>query len=149
MTFCPNCGSRVTGRFCPNCGSDIGVGASPGYVPPAPIGAAGLTDNVASALCYLLWFVTGIVFLVLPPYNQNRTIRFHAWQSIFTFAAVVAIEIIADMLFSILHLWTIGGFLSTLFRLAVFIGWLYLMYSAFNRRKILLPVVGPLAEKQK
>ena len=42
-----------------------------------------MTDNMAGALCYLFGFITGILFLVLAPYNQNRDIRFHAFQSIF------------------------------------------------------------------
>ena len=34
--------------------------------------AAGLEENVACALCYALGLLTGIVFLVLAPYNQNK-----------------------------------------------------------------------------
>jgi uncharacterized membrane protein len=30
-----------------------------------------MADNVASALCYVLGLITGIIFLVLPPYNKN------------------------------------------------------------------------------
>ena len=62
-----------------------------GYAPPPPGGfapqSAGLTDNMAAALCYLLGVLTGILFLVLAPYNQNRAIRFHAFQSIFFWVA--------------------------------------------------------------
>src|SRR5579872_6213198 len=96
MAFCPNCGSQVSGRFCPNCGTDVGAGPSsapppPGagaYVPPTPppgsiARAPGLADNVASTLTYVLGFITGIIFLIISPYNRNRTVRFHAFQSIF------------------------------------------------------------------
>jgi uncharacterized membrane protein len=31
-----------------------------------------MQDNVASALCYVLGLVTGIIFLVMAPYSQNR-----------------------------------------------------------------------------
>ncbi len=62
--------------------------------PPAPVSAPGLTENVASALCYALGWITGIVFLVLAPYNQNRTVRFHAWQSIFFFGAATILSIV-------------------------------------------------------
>ena len=40
------------------------------------------------------------------------------------------------------------GPLSLLVGLGLFCIWLYLMYSAFNNKKIVLPVIGPLAEKQ-
>ena len=95
----PKFGSQVEGRFCAKCGAAVGAGpASPpppqsppltSYPPPVPPpGAAGMTDNAASALCYALGIITGVLFLVLPPYNQNRTVRFHAFQSIFLFVAL-------------------------------------------------------------
>lgn len=51
----------------------------------------GLTDNAAGALAYVT-FVPAIVFLVLPPYNTNPYVRFHAWQSIFLTATALVIS---------------------------------------------------------
>ena len=147
MAFCPNCGAQASGRFCPNCGTAFS--GAPSGPSPANFEAAGLTDNVASALCYLFGFITGIIFLLVGPYNRNRTIRFHAFQSIFTFAALVVIEIVLDIaLFSALHLWILGGAFFTLFRVLCLVLWIYLMYNAYNGRKLKLPFVGDLAEKQ-
>jgi hypothetical protein len=73
MAFCASCGAPVDGHFCAKCGAAAS----------APAAFVGLTDNVAGALCYLLGIITGIVFLLISPYNQNRTIRFHAFQSIY------------------------------------------------------------------
>lgn len=159
MAFCPNCGTQVTGRFCPNCGLDTssaapGAGVPPraDYVPPAaPIAAPGLTENVASALCYLLGFITGIIFLVLSPYNRNRTVRFHAFQSIFLSVGLLIADIILGIVSGVL--WAVHGgllvmLLWRLYQLATVIGWLYLMYMAYSNRKIVVPIVGPLAEKQ-
>jgi uncharacterized membrane protein len=145
MAFCPNCGTQVSGAFCPNCGMQVGAGAS---VPPASqISARGLTENVASALCYLPLPVIGlvicIIFLVIAPYNQNKTVRFHAFQSIFAHIAIIILWIAISMLSG-----GIGLFLSPLFGLCVLALWLYLMYSAFTNRKVKLPIVGDLAEKQ-
>jgi uncharacterized membrane protein len=162
MAFCPNCGTQVSGRFCPNCGLDVAAGApgtgtgaaSSGSVPPgAPtaLNAPGLTQNTASALCYLLGFVTGIIFLVLSPYNKDRTIRFHAFQSIFLSVGVFVLDIVLEILSSILYAAHAGGLvrlLWLLYELGTFAGWLFLMYTAYNNRKIVVPVVGPLAEKQ-
>jgi len=149
MAFCPNCGTETSGKFCPNCGSAVagaGGGPNPAYVPPgspAGVQASGLTDNVASALCYLLGLVTGIIFLVLAPYNQNRTVRFHAFQSIFGHLAIIVIWVllaIATHGFSVM--------IFPLFSILIFILWLYMMYTAYNGRKVKLPIVGDLAEKQ-
>jgi uncharacterized membrane protein len=38
--------------------------------------------------------------------------------------------------------------LSLLLCLGLFCTWLYLMYSAYSNKKIVLPIIGPLAEKQ-
>lgn len=160
MAFCPNCGGQVNGRFCPNCGSDVGAAAAAGssgvgYAPPppaaTPIAAPGLTDNVAGALCYLFGFITGIIFLVISPYNRNRLVRFHAFQSIFASVGLIVLEIVLGI-FSVvlgsLHMWALMGVFWMVFRLAVFVGWLYLMWATYQNKKIVLPAVGPLAEKQ-
>ncbi len=108
---------------------------------------------MACALCYLLGLLTGILFLVLEPYNKNRLIRFHAFQSIFLniawIAVFIALAIIGIVLLPIPFL---GPMLSIIlhlgFSLGVFILWLMLMYKAYNRERWVLPVIGPLAEKQ-
>ena len=160
MAFCPNCGSQVEGRFCAKCGTPIAAeapGATPGAVPPpaAPIvsAQAGMTDNVASALCYLVTVLTGILFLVLEPYNRNKTIRFHAFQSIFFFAAWIAIWIVVSILSMTLGTlpvigWIFGALLYMVVGLGFFVVWIMLMYKAYNNEKLVLPVIGPLAEKQ-
>lgn len=163
MAFCPNCGAQVTGQYCPNCGTAVaggapgagptpGAGPSTGYVPPAaPIAAGGLAVNVASALCYLFGFVTGIIFLVVAPYNQNKTIRFHAYQSIFASIGVIVVSVILGILTAMLFvggMWWTGVLLHRIWDLLVFIGWLYMMYTAYNNRQVKLPVVGDLAAKQ-
>ena len=115
--------------------------------------AAGLDENVASALCYLVGVLTGILFLVIEPYSRNRTIRFHAFQSIFAWLASVVIGMALSM-FSYLVValpfigWMIYILLWTAYSLGVLALWLFLMYKAYNKERFVLPVVGPLAEKQ-
>jgi uncharacterized membrane protein len=41
-----------------------------------------MEDNVAGALCYLVGFITGVLFLALEPYSKRPFVRFHAFQSI-------------------------------------------------------------------
>lgn len=163
MAFCASCGTEVSGRFCQKCGASVAgatPGANPGPNPSAPPGAqtlppasAGMTDNLAGALCYLFGFITGILFLVLAPYNQNRTIRFHAFQSIFLNIAWVAIWIVVSIISAAFHaIPVIGFFVSAVLSFVVGIGflivWLYMMFKTYNGEKVVLPVVGPMAEKQ-
>ena len=178
MAFCSNWGAEVQGRFCAKCGTPA-PGSTPssssgpppetpgGYTapppPPPPFTAApppaaspqaaGLDENMACALCYLLGLLTGILFLVLEPYNKNRLIRFHAFQSIFLniawIAVFIALSIVSMVLLPIPFL---GAMLSIILHLGaslgLFILWLMLMYKAYNRERWVLPVIGPLAEKQ-
>lgn len=152
MAFCPNCGSQVSGTFCQNCGTPVTGGTAPAgagaaYVPPAaPAAASGLTENVASALCYLFGLVTGIIFLLIAPYNQNKTVRFHAFQSIFLHVAFIVLWILLGFMGILTH--GLGFFLYPLLGLAAIIVWLYMMYSAYNGKKVKLPVIGDLADKQ-
>mgnify|MGYP003565794396 CR=1 FL=1 len=46
----------------------------------------GLEAHIAGLLCYLGFWVTGIIFLVLE--QQDRSVRFHAVQSIMVFGAL-------------------------------------------------------------
>jgi uncharacterized membrane protein len=173
MAFCSNCGTEGQGRFCAKCGSPIDAAAAapppPGAPPPPPqsysqqqgyaappqagVQAGGLTDNMACALCYVLGLLTGVLFLVLAPYNQNRLIRFHAFQSIFVHLAMIATMIALVVLTGILHLIPFVGVMISfvlypLVGLGFFALWLVLMYKAYNNERWVLPVIGPLAEKQ-
>ncbi len=109
--------------------------------------ASGLADNVAGALCYSLGLITGILFLVLEPYSRNRNIRFHAFQSIFFSIASIIIWYAA---FQILFMSFGFGFffITMLIRLAFFILWIFIILKTYQGQKIMLPVIGPLAEKQ-
>jgi uncharacterized membrane protein len=128
----------------------------PSYSAPPP-GAApqagGLTDNMAAALCYVLGLLTGILFLVLAPYNQNRLIRFHAFQSIFLHLGMIAVMIGLMVLTGILRLIPFLGVMLSfvlypIVGLCFFVLWLVMMYKAYNGERWVLPVVGALAEKQ-
>jgi len=117
-------------------------GAAPG------VAAAGMTDNAASALCYVLGLITGILFLVLAPYNQNKTIRFHAFQSIFMSVACILFSMVFNtIIFSGLHMFSLL-FLSPLISLAFFVLWIYMIITAYQGKTVVLPVIGPIAQKQ-
>ena len=153
MAFCPSCGNQVDGRFCAKCGTAVDAqaagGAASSAAPagvPATTQAAGLTDNVASALCYALGFITGILFLVLEPYSRNRKIRFHAFQSIFLNVACIVIWYV--WVFISMASGSFLFFVSPLISLALFILWVFMMFKAYQDQKVVLPIIGPLAEKQ-
>ena len=159
MAYCPSCGSAVEGKFCPKCGTAVGGPPpnppNPGYTPgPAPAATTGgMADNMAGALCYLVGFITGIIFLVLEPYNKHPFVKFHAWQSIlfcvawFIFSLLLNIVMI-PLALGMHGLWLLFAFVRMVIGLGGFLLWLFLMYKAYNNEKFMLPIVGPIAEKQ-
>ncbi|HEY1185802.1 MAG TPA: hypothetical protein VGE89_16535 [Bryobacteraceae bacterium] len=147
MPFCASCGTQVEGAFCPKCGAPVGTGAAPPPSGAPPVAsAAPMADNAASALCYLL--IPAIVFLVIAPYNQNKTVRFNAFQSIFLFVAMVVCSIALGIVLGILHMWFIGFGIHSLYSLACFVLWVYLLITTFQGKTTVLPLIGPLAQQQ-
>ena len=48
--------------------------------------STGLAENVAGLLCYVLGWVSGLVFILIE--KENRFVRFHAIQSIYVFGVI-------------------------------------------------------------
>jgi uncharacterized membrane protein len=166
MAFCKNCGTPVEGAFCPKCGTPAAAPAAGGVTPPPPAPqsyaqapmaaapvAAGASDNLMGALAYLFGFITGILFLVIAPYNQSKFVRFHAFQSIFLSIAWVAVFIALNILSAILTsilgiLGLLMGLVGMVVGLGFFILWIMLMVKAYQNQRWELPIIGALAAKQ-
>ncbi len=133
MAVCPSCGGAMDGATCSRC-------AMPESQQPA---RPTIDDNIASALCYLLLGVTGVLLLYLEPYNHNRRVRFHAFQSIFLNLAIIVFWVGFSFVGKGLAL-----LISPLFLLACLVLWLVLIWAAWQNERLVLPVIGPMAEKQ-
>jgi uncharacterized membrane protein len=149
MAFCPSCGTEVGGQFCPKCGTSVTGGAP--LSPPASVSSSGMATNLASALCYFP--IVAIVFLLIEPYNKDRTVRFHAWQSIAVAVVLIVVRIALSIVFNMFMSFSYGlgallGMLLMLFGLGELILFIFLAVKAYNNQRIVLPIVGPWAEKQ-
>jgi uncharacterized membrane protein len=102
-----------------------------------------LEENVAGALCYVLGWVTGIIFYIME--KENKTVRFHAVQSIIVFLPLMIIVGIFQVI--LLFIPFIGWAISGLISLLMLILWLVLMFKAYQGEKFKLPVIGDIAEK--
>src|SRR5262249_48938715 len=126
-SFCPRCGKAVEGR--PQEPRARALSATPGsgeYFPPAetaePAPAISLPDRLAGALCYVT-FVPAVVFIFLKHYRGHREfVRFHAFQSLLFWAAVVALLFVGLLGSTLGHLFT-WFLLGVLVMLAMFFIW--------------------------
>lgn len=107
----------------------------------------GLDENVEGALCYVLGFITGIIFFIME--KDNKFVKFHAVQSIATFVPLMILgwAISSVMFISYSTMW-LGGMLTSLIFLVELILWLVLIMKAYQGEKFKLPIVGDIAEKQ-
>ena len=152
MAFCAKCGSSVDDgvAFCPKCGAPTAVAAGAPPAPPPPgyaaAPAAGLAENVAALLSYVLGWLTGIIFLVI---DKRPFVRFHAAQSIVVFGALTILRILLSFFFlggysfGLFWLWSM---VSVLVTLLFFVAWIVLMVMAYQGKKFEVPIAAGIAK---
>ncbi|MCK4402855.1 MAG: zinc-ribbon domain-containing protein [Dehalococcoidia bacterium] len=134
--FCPKCGAENPegAKFCSKCGAELGVSAKPSET------SIGLSANVAGLLCYVLGWISGIVFLVIE--KRNKFVKFHAWQSIMTFGVLTVARLVLGWIpiIGLVFDWIIG--------ILGLVLWIVLMIQAGTGKMWKLPWVGNWAERQ-
>lgn len=102
--------------------------------------------NLVAALSYLIFFITGIVILLVE--KEDKFVRFHAMQSTLIFLGLMFINIILN---KILQPIDFLGFVSTILSTVIFIIfvtiWAVSMYKAYQGQVFKWPIVGNIAEK--
>ena len=101
--------------------------------------STGMQENVAGLLCYLLGWITGLIFLLIE--KESKFVRFHAIQSIVVFGAYTVLSIILRLIP------VIGWILGIILGIVAFIIWIIMMVKAYQGLKYKLPVSGDIAEK--
>jgi uncharacterized membrane protein len=145
MAFCKACGTELGGAaFCPKCGASQTASAVP--MAPAPAASSeGLAENVAGLLCYVLGWLTGIIFILI---DKRPFVRFHAAQSIVVFGALMLLRIGFGIVMGI------GGFVgfglwalvSMVLGLLTVILWIFLMIKAYQHELFRVPIAAPIAD---
>ncbi len=102
--------------------------------------STGLEENVAGLLCYVLGWISGLVFILIE--KENKFVRFHAMQSIVVFGVLTVASIILN--------WIpfIGWVLGILISILALVLWIVLMIKAYQGTKYKVPWAGNFAEKQ-
>ena len=158
MPNCNRCGTEndASAQFCKQCGTPL---TAPGYPPPPPPQGqaypppppppdygqqanSGMQQNVAALLCYVLGWITGLIFLFI---DKRPFVRFHAMQSLLVFGGIHVLHILLSFLFPVLHLWAFLFAISSLISLVSLVLWILLMVKAYQNEWYKVPVVGDIA----
>lgn len=89
----------------------------------------GIPERWERVLCYALFWVTGLIFLLIE--QRNQTVRRHAMQSLVVFGGLSILTTVFGILS---HIWVIGlifGLLAGVLGTVGFVLWIVLMIMAF------------------
>lgn len=100
---------------------------------------SGLDPKIAALIAYLLGIVGGIILLLIE--KENKSTKFHAWQSIFLSLASIVVG-------TVLAITIVGIILLPLVYLGVIVLSIMAVVKAFNGEDWEMPVIGKLAKDQ-
>jgi uncharacterized membrane protein len=109
----------------------------------------GMAENIAGLLCYVLGWLTGIIFLLI---DKRPFVRFHAAQSIVVFGGLTIIRIILGTAFGIGSLfggfgsWSLGFLLFEIVNLVMLVLWILLMIKAYQGERYRVPFAADKAD---
>ncbi len=108
--------------------------------------STGLSENIAGLLCYVLGWVSGVIFLLID--RDNKYVRFHAIQSIVTFGSINVVVVALSIISVIPLIGVVFGFVNWLLGIVAFILWVVLMVKAGQGTKYKLPWAGDFAAQR-
>jgi uncharacterized membrane protein len=150
MPHCTKCGAMVADNagFCPSCGA-AQAGTS-GVASSSAMTQTGMKENVAGLLCYVLGWVTGLIFFFI---DKRSFVQFHAKQSIVLFGGLSVLRIILGLFLGVSFMGGgLGGFslavaLFDLLYLASVVLWIICMVKAYQGERFRVPIVADFAEQ--
>jgi|SRR5580700_2942835 uncharacterized membrane protein len=150
MPHCTKCGAAVADNagFCPNCGAAL-AGAG-GVATSNAMTQTGMKENVAGLLCYVLGWVTGLIFFII---DKRPFVQFHAKQSIVTFGGLSILRILLGIFLGVSFVTGAPGGFSVavaLFDLLYLVGvilWIICMIKAYQGERFRVLVAADLADK--
>ena len=145
LMFCSKCGEENNdgSNFCKKCGAALNPPGAGDRL--SDESATGLEPNVAGFLCYGIWWITGIVFLLVE--KEDQFVRFHAMQSIVIFGAIHAVIIALSVFGFIPFVGIVFRILMAVLGLASLGLWVFLMLKAYQGERYKLPYAGEFAER--
>jgi uncharacterized membrane protein len=112
--------------------------------------STGVEPRLASLLCYSVWWLSGLVFLLIE--REHRGVRFHAAQAVLLFGAVSAMLVALGAASVLAFVVSASGYralqaLSNLIWLGAAAVWLVLMLRAWRGETWRVPIVAAFADR--
>lgn len=157
MAFCTNCGNAVspTEKYCGKCGQQQVPAGQAAPPPPPPRGNREFLSNIdsrtASILCYIpvVGWIPSVAVLAAPRFQQDKLVRFHAFQGLYLFVVWLIVDWVVDPFLSF------GGapgfhemrIVKSLLKASVFVAWIFMLVKTSQNELFHLPIVGELADR--
>lgn len=153
-------------RFCAQCGAAFGLTASDGELSeyeemrrtlgltgsqarpeagPMPETGTGMSPRWAGALCYVLGWITGLIFSGYK--RESAFVQFHAWQSVMVFG-VLDVVTLTSLIMWIAGVDLLGAVFFVLLFLVRPVLWIILIIQAATGRMWKVPGAGKWAERR-
>ena len=101
--------------------------------------STGMDENVAGLLCYVLGWISGLVFILIE--QESKFVRYHAMQSIYIFGTITVVALVLGWIP------VIGTVVATIVWLIGLALWIFLMIRAYQGKQPKVLWAGDLAEK--
>lgn len=147
MPFCTNCGNQVGGTdvFCARCGGR--------QTPGAPAGSqdflTGVSPQTASILAYVpfVGWVFAIIALAASKFQDDRIVRFHAFQGVYLFVVWLLVDWVVGPMFGYIPSPHPARAVRALVKFSILITWIFMMVKTSQQQMYRLPIIGELAER--
>jgi uncharacterized membrane protein len=124
-------------------------GYQPGYQQPAA--SSGIDKKTGAFLSYLLWWITGLIFLFVG--KNDPDVKYHGAQSLVFFGGVSVINFVLNVIAGFSHALFFLGWIAGLIWLFAAVMWVVCLYKAWSGggARFQIPIVGgfvsPYAEQ--
>jgi uncharacterized membrane protein len=146
MPFCTRCGTQVKDSdvFCVRCGARQMPSSQS---PPGNEFLAGVSARNAALACYIpiVGWIAAIVVLASSRFQNDREVRFHAFQGLYLFVVWLIVDWVVAPITSVVPFMPVP--IGRILKLGVLLAWVFMLVKVAQNQTVRLPILGELAER--
>jgi uncharacterized membrane protein len=110
-----------------------------------------LSPRTAAMICYIpvVGWIPSIFVLASERFQNDRTVRFHAFQSLYLFVIWLLVDWVVAPVMGFGHDGNFheGKIIRQLLQLVIFGAWIFMLIKTSHQEMFRLPIVGELADR--